>query len=60
MKFDNFEWIRQADGKIRKTPNNSYVMINEVGCCYGFSIDKLDDFRKMFDELEKQHNEEDG
>ena len=54
MRFENFNWIRQADGLVKKTPNGGYVMINEVGCCYGFSIDKLDDFRKMFKEIEKQ------
>ncbi len=58
MRFENFNWIRQADGLIKKTPNGGYVMINEVGCCYGFSVEKLDDFREMFEELEKQHIKE--
>jgi hypothetical protein len=53
-QFDNFDWIRHPDGKIKKTPNGGYVMMNEVGCCYGFNLDKLDDFRKMFKEVEKQ------
>ena len=52
--FDNFDWIRHPDGRIKRTPNGGYVMINEVGCCYGFNLDKLDGFRKMFDELEVQ------
>ncbi len=58
MRFDNFEWIRDGNGKIKRTPNGGYVMINEVGCCYGFNLDKIDDFRKMFDELEEQENKE--
>lgn len=57
MRFDNFEWIRQPDGKIKKT-NGGYVMINEVGCCYGFNLNKLDTFRKLLDELESQTRRE--
>jgi len=48
----NYDWARDREGKPKLTPNNSYMMVDEMGAYYGFSIDTLHIVRALLDEIE--------
>ena len=51
-----YDWIRDGDGLPKLTPNGSYVMQNESGAYYGFTVETLDRVRELLDEIEEMNS----
>ena len=49
----SYDWVRDGDGKPKLSPNGSYVMQNETGAYYGFTLETLDRVRELFKEIEE-------
>jgi len=48
----SYDWARDRDGKPKLTPNNSYMMVDDMGAYFGFNIETLPLVRKLLDEIE--------
>ena len=47
----SYDWVRDGDGKPKRTPNGSYMMVDEMGAYYGFTIESIAIAKKLFEEL---------
>ena len=51
-KTKNYDWARDRDGNPKLTPNGSYMLVDEMGAYFGFSIETLHIVRDLFEEVE--------
>ena len=52
----DYDWARDGEGKPKITANGSYMMVDDMGAYYGFTIDTLEKVRALLDEIEQLHD----
>lgn len=48
----DYDWARDGNGQPKLTPNNSYMMVDDMGAYFGFNIETLPKIRELLDEIE--------
>ncbi len=54
MRQCSYDWIRDG-GKPKRNANGTYTMVENMGACFAFTPETINDVRDLLDEIELIH-----